>query len=91
MGAKLVVEKAEMELTGGAELKMGNWVIRIKDDKMIVINEDNEYTFLSTSNGWISFKNNYYTGTLYSCGVEGVRVTGDNKFDLCFCEVKKSG
>ena len=89
MGAKLRVEKAEIELTGGAELKMGNWVIQISDDKLKLINGDDEYTFAPNSNGWVNYKNNYYTGTLFSCGIDGRRVTGGDKFDLCFCEVKK--
>ena len=91
MGAKIEKEGVKVELTGGAELRMGNWIMRIEDDKIVAINGKDEYTFRPQSNGWIKFKNNYYTGVLYSCGIDGESVGRDRKFDLCFCEVAKSG
>jgi len=60
MSAKLVAEKAEIELTGGAELKFGNWVITIEDDANMVLEcGDMEYTVWAGSNGWIRAKQDF--------------------------------
>ena len=56
MGAKLVVEKAEMELIGGTELKFGNWVIDVDGNELILKCGDMEYALWSGSNGWIRAK-----------------------------------
>ena len=55
MGAKLWVEKAEIELTGGAELVFGNWTVAFEGDRMIVTHGDGpkRYEFLDVSAGWI--------------------------------------
>jgi len=70
MGAKLVVEKAEMELSGGAELEYGNWKIKVDEDFMIITcGGDMSYKMWKGSNGWISVTQDFLgprTCTIYN-------------------------
>jgi len=73
MGAKLIVEKAEIELTGRAELKWGEWTVTFEGDRMIVThgNGPKRYEFLDTSCGWIDgVDNGGKRHTIYNGGVK---------------------